>query len=181
MFLFIWNDKWFEYSALLEGNCSFQSTLKVRNIRCMKNMLSSREINISASRQYRDSYVKVHSLTDLLCPKFSLSFSPQIVSLQSMHCCFRRVSLYGKTHTFWFIHMMTVDVMVSSQKYLCSQPFWSRNGLPCCLARWNYPLVHKRDGSVQREWQKKDPGGFPGCYWEHPACWTQCAVSGSPL
>ena len=60
----------------------------------------------------------------------------QIISLQSMHCCFGRTSSYGKPHTFWFVHV-PVDATVSLQKYLCSQLFWSRNGLSCCLARWN--------------------------------------------
>lgn len=101
-------------------------------------MVFSREINISESRRYRGSYAKVYGLTDLLCPKCSLSFLLQIVSLQSMYCCFRRSFLYGKPLTFWFIHV-PVDASVSSQKYLCSQLLWSRNGLPCCLARWNYP------------------------------------------
>lgn len=101
-------------------------------------MVSSREVNISVSRWSPGSYAKVHGLTDLLCPKCPLSFSLQIVSLQSRHCCFGRAPLYRKPHPFWFVHV-TVDAMVSSQKCLCSQLFWSRNGLPRCLARWNYP------------------------------------------
>ncbi|NXD72999.1 SYT10 protein, partial [Eolophus roseicapillus] len=80
-----------------------------------KKMVFSREVNISASRQYHGSYTKVQGLTGLLCPKCSLSFSLQIVSLQSMHCCFRRASLCGKPHTFWFIYVL-VDATVSSQK-----------------------------------------------------------------
>lgn len=143
-------------------------------------MVSSREINISVSRQYRDSYVKVHSLTDLLCPKFSLSFSLQIVSLQSMHCCFRRVSLYGKTHTFWFIHV-PVDVMLvhrSISVLSCSEAgmgflaAWQDETTPRCIKE----MVLYR-GSDKRRTQEASQGAIESIQPAGPSVLSQGVLS----
>lgn len=124
-------------------------------------MVSPREVNISASRQCHASYVKVHGLTDLLFPKCSLSFPLRIVSLQSMHCCFRRASLYGKPHASWFARVL-VDAMVSSQKYICSQLFWSSNRLPYCLAKWNCSASAQDSWLCAEAVTKEAPRRLPG-------------------
>lgn len=120
MFLFIWNDKLFEYFDLLGANCYFQSTLKIINIRWMKGMVPSRDFSISASRQCCGSSAKVHGLSDLLCPECSLSFSLQTVSLQTMHYSFRKASLSGRLYTFWFILIPQV-VHRSASALSCSE------------------------------------------------------------
>lgn len=146
-------------------------------MRWTKNVVSSREVNISVSRWSPSSYAKEHGLTDLLCPKCPLSFSLQIVSLQSRHCCFGRASFYGKPHPFWFVHV-TVDAMVSSQKYLRSQLFWSRNGLPRCLARWNYPPGAQDRWLCTEGVTKEAPRRLPGVLLRafnllDPACYLR--------
>lgn len=137
VFLFIWKNKLFECFDFLEVNCYFYSTLKVINIRWMKGMVPSRDFNISASRQGCGSCRYMTCLT--CCALRPLWVSHCKVSLQTLHCSFRKASFCGRPYTFWFILLSQLVHSSQSVHRNTSLLSCSEAGMGFLAAWWQPP------------------------------------------